>query len=185
MNKTKEERREITKNHIDTLLKSARKDSTATFSVYFGIALAMEDLAKAKKSMRDFFDNIKNNPCASCDTHCCRGELGFFKEGDLHQDLVEGNVDLMDYFVGSEEEDIKGQVCVFLKPGEGCNIPGRYRSVVCTSYACGSFTDRLYKNNIGNIRQSLSSHLYQLKSTLNEKREELTADKGEALAAVE
>lgn len=112
-------------------------------TVYFN---RLDEREKVTESLGTFFDNLEDNPCASClDTCCTSGNGHFHALGETlqHPDILRGEVKLEDYFVDHQPEDfpvgsvLRGGKCAFLKSGLGCNLPQKYRSNVCLRYSCG------------------------------------------------
>lgn len=101
---------------------------------------------KAAQSLGEFFGNLDPNPCYTCVDTCCTSytAAGHFNYtgSDLHSDVIEGKVDLMDYYVPFDPEDfhvfsqLRDGKCGFLKAGHGCNLPQKYKSETCLMHSC-------------------------------------------------
>lgn len=114
--------------------------------------------------LSDLFGEVENNPCASCTETCCGGGNGYFSPIDMHEDLVSGKIDLMDFYIGAKGR-WGDRTCVFLSPEEGCNIPNKYRSNVCLTYTCGKMNVALEDNKVKDTFSLLKENLYQIRNS--------------------
>lgn len=102
--------------------------------------LLSEAASEQKEALQDLvhtFEQMDENPCASCGRCCSTAALnsGYFSHTE-REVLLHKGVNIFDYVVpdwGEQEEPLFR--CLFLTP-KGCNIPAEHRSLTCTVYAC-------------------------------------------------
>lgn len=141
-------RREKTTYNLHQLVESAKEHIKNSPS----LRSEMKSTRKFLKQFSTFFNKMDNNPCPTCTSVCCGPGNGFFRPTDVHEDLLSGKANLMDYYVGStkiNENRGNTEVCVFLDVEKGCNIPGKYRSSTCLSHFCPKISKVL--NNTGQM----------------------------------